>query len=67
MKEIFIHKEDLPGSCNACPFMDGTTDFPNFFCNVTSDLLDSHDVDIFEERHENCPIKVSEDRTGRKS
>lgn len=67
MKEIFLHKEDLPASCNDCPFMDATTDFPNFFCNVTSELLDSHEVDIFEERHENCPIKVFEELSGKKS
>lgn len=64
MKEIFIHREDLPESCLECPFMDSSSDFPNMFCNVTSELCDSYKVDVTEERNENCPIKIVEDLQG---
>jgi len=61
MKEIFIHKEDLPKSCFDCPFYDGDSDFPNMFCDVNCELLDSYKVDISTDRHENCPIKIIEE------
>ena len=64
MKEIFVHREDLPESCFQCPFMDSSSDFPNMFCNVTNELCDSNEVDITEERNENCPIKIIEDLKG---
>ncbi len=61
MKEVFIHREDLPKSCLDCPFSDTSSDFPNMFCNVTSDLCDSHREDPTEERNRDCPIRIIED------
>ena len=60
MKEIFVHREDMPKGCFHCPFIDTASDFPNFFCNVTCDLLPD-EVDIDKERPENCPIKIVEE------
>lgn len=57
MREVFLHKEDIPKSCFDCTFTDDNTDFPNVYCNITCELVNDGEQDIIEERHSTCPIK----------
>jgi len=53
IKELFVRDDEMPPTCINCPCVD-ETDFPNFFCNVTGDLID---VDEDGERVSPCPLR----------
>lgn len=53
--KVYLLEDEMPESCYDCPFKDDFSDFPNFFCNVTCELLnDGEDISI--KRHSTCPI-----------
>lgn len=58
MKEIFLHKEDIPKSCFDCKFADDNSDFPNIWCSCTDELVNDGKDDITKMRHKTCPLRL---------
>lgn len=57
MKNIARVDIEMPQSCDKCPFIDTLSDFPNFYCDITNELInDGEEID--EQRHSTCPLRL---------
>lgn len=59
MKEIFLHKEDIPKNCVDCSFNWEEYWTMKDYCSITGDEVDC--VNENKNRPQNCPLVVLED------
>lgn len=57
MKNIAMVEVEVPQSCDKCPFIDLFSDFPNVYCDITSELINDGE-EINEQRHSTCPLRL---------
>ena len=54
----------LQTNCLSCRYLDDS-DLPNFFCDITCDLLnETGKEEIAKQRHKNCPLVLAVPKIG---